>query len=317
MRCLLKTGASIPVFAVDLTFAFVWAPCLGMEMELVAEAVPDLIFLIINDMSYKKNDILLFMTNEPQAHLCEMFSHETVIKEEIEKEPYYGFVKSVISAKDGIYLMQTLKPRKGCICVTETANIIRLVDKNELPEEEREREPREYMEAPNVYIPAHNADYSALTEQEHCIALVKEAMEHLFPGITIEEFNFKSDWFSHSQFVSTLDYFDAFRERIKDAAIKAKLLRMKDEILKHVPTARFKEYFTVKVGISTAVDTYYIIVAVSKEFDEVCVLRDINDRSNFFRSLGPEFVDLSHAVDHYRDKVLEVAFPKSTTTTNK
>ena len=98
-------------------------------------------------MSYKKDDILIFMTNEPQAHLCEMFSHETVIKEEIEKEPYYGFVKSVISAKDGIYLMQTLKPRKGCICVTETADIIRLVDKNELPEEEREREPREYRQS--------------------------------------------------------------------------------------------------------------------------------------------------------------------------
>ena len=126
-----------------------------------------------------------------------------------------------------------------------------------------------------------------------------------------------ASWYSHSQFVSTLDYFDAYRKRINDSAINAKLLRMKNEILKHVPTARFKEYFTIKVGISTADDSYYIIVAVSKEFDEVCILRDINDRSNFFRSLGPEFVDLSHAVDHYRDKVLEVAFPKSTTTKNK
>ena len=269
-------------------------------------------------MSYKKNDILIFMTNEPQAHVCEMFGYGTTLKkEEIEKEPYYGFVKSVISAKEGIYLMQTLKPREGCICVTETADIIRLVDKNELSEEERERKTRKCMEAPNVYMPANNADYSALTEQEHCVALVKEAMQRLFPEITIDEFKFNSDWFSHSQFVSTLDYFDTYMERIKDAAIKDKLVRMKDEILKHVPTARFKEYFTVNVGISTADGTYYIIVAVSKEFDEVCVLRDINERSNFFRSLGPEFVDLSHAVDHYRDKVLEAAFPKSTNTNNK
>ena len=271
-------------------------------------------------MSYKKNDILLFMTNEPQAHVCEMFGYGTTLKkEEIEKEPYYGFVKSVISAKDGIYLMQTLKPRKGFICVTETADIIRLVDKNELPEEEREHEPCEYMEAPNVYTPAHNADYSTLTEREHCIALAKEALQDLFPENSIDEFNFgfNYDWFSHSNFVSTLNYCDEYREHIKNAAINAKLCRMKDEILYHVPTARFKEYFTVNVGISTADGTYYIIVAVSKEFDEVCVLLDINDRSNFFRSLGPEFVDLSHAVDHYRDKVLEAAFPKSTNTNNK
>lgn len=268
-------------------------------------------------MSYKKDDILIFMTNEPQAHLCEMFSHETVKKEEIEKEPYYGFVKSVISAKNGIYLMQTLKPLEGCICFAETADIIRLVNKNELPEEERKRKPCEWMEAPNVYIPAKDADYSTFTEQEICVSLVKEALQHLFPEISVEEFKFNYDWYSHSEFVSTLDYFDTYREQIKDSAVKAKLLKMKNEILKHVPTARFKEYFTVTVGTSNEDSSCYFIVAVSKEFDEVCVLRDINDRSNFFRSLGPEFVDLSHAVDYYRDKVLEVIFPKTKNTNQK
>lgn len=255
-------------------------------------------------MSYKKDDILVFMTNEPHSHVYEMFRHKTVIMEEIEKVPYYGFVKSVISAKEGIYLMQTLKPLEGCICFADTADIIRLVDKNELPEEERKSKSWEYTEAPNVYTPANNTDYSMLTEQEHCIALAKEAMQHLFPEISITEFNFDDDWYSRSQFVSDLDDIDAYRERIKDSTIKAMFLRMKEEILKHISSARFKEYYTVNVGTSTADGTYFIIVAVSKEFDEVSVLRNVKDRSDFFRSLGPEFVDVTYALNYYRERVV-------------
>ena len=48
----------------------------------------------------------------------------------------------------------------------------------------------------------------------------------------------------------------------------------------------------------------YFIAAVSKEFDEVYILSDINERSGFFRSLGPEFNELQEAVGYYRDKVM-------------
>ena len=87
-------------------------------------------------MSYKKNDILIFMNKEPQAHVCEMFGHGTIKAVDIECEPYYGFVKSVISASKGIYLMQTIKPIEGFICVAEKADIIRMAEKDELPETE-------------------------------------------------------------------------------------------------------------------------------------------------------------------------------------
>lgn len=257
-------------------------------------------------MSYKKDDILIFMTNEPHAHVWEMFRHKTVIMEEIEKEPYCGFVKSVISAKEGIYLMITLKPLKGSVCIVETADIIRSVDKNELPEGERKCKSREYTEAPNVYTPVNNTDYSTLTEQEHCIALAKEAMQHLFPETSITEFNFDDDRYSRSQFVTDLDEIDTYRERIKDSATKAIFLRMKEEILKRVSTVRFKEYYTVNVRTSTADGTCFFIVAVSKEFDEVCVLRNVKDRSDFFRSLGHEFVDLTYAVNYYRERMVDL-----------
>ena len=75
-------------------------------------------------MAYKKNDILIFMTKAPGAHACEMFGHGTAKPEDAEREPYYGFVKSVISASKGIYLMHTIKPLKGFFCVAEDADVL-------------------------------------------------------------------------------------------------------------------------------------------------------------------------------------------------
>lgn len=263
-------------------------------------------------MTYKKNDILIFMSKAPGAHVCEMFGHGIVNPEDTESEPYYGFVKSVISASKGIYLMVTLKPLKGFFCVAEDTDVIRKVNKNELPEEERERKPCEPYEAPNVYIPAQNANPVMFTEQEHCIALAKEALLHLFPEILATDFDLRYNWFSKSGFISTLNYFNEDLERINDTKTKKELGRLKNEILKDIQTARFKEYYTVNVGIPIENGISYFIVAVSMEFDEVCVLRDITERSNFFRSLGPEFHDMEEAVNYYRDKVL-----KATTETSE
>lgn len=264
-------------------------------------------------MRYKKNDILIFMTKEPRTHVVEKFGGGNVEKHNIEQEPYYGFVKSVISANKGIYLMLTIKPMKGFYCIAETKDIVRWVDEDELPENERKLEISEFLEAPKVYLPEHNEDYATLTEQERCIALIKEAMQNLFPEIPVVEFEFNYDWFSKTEFRSTLDFFDPYLEQVNDSVKKKELLQLKNEILKQVDTARFKEYFTVNVGTPieeeyegrTVEGTSYFIAAVSKEFDEVYILSDINERSGFFRSLGPEFNELQEAVGYYRDKVME------------
>ena len=87
--------------------------------------------------------------------------------------------------------------------------------------------------------------------------------------------------------------------------IKEELGRFKNEILNNLQTARFKEYYTVNVGIRVDNCTYYFIIVVSKEFDEVCILRGIAERSNFVRSLGPEFNDIEEAVNFYRNKVMK------------
>ena len=265
-------------------------------------------------MSYKKDDILRFMSKMPHAHLWEMFGHgEATDKESFEPKEYHGFVKSVISAKDGIYLMDTIKPLKGFICVATDSDVIRQVAESELPEEERKRKLSEWLEAPNVYIPANDADYSMLSEQEHCIALAKEALQHLFPEITVESFDFIYNWFTKNGFVSTMGYFDEDVEQIENPDTKKELRQIKNDILKIIEFARFKEYHTIRIGTPTEEEYEggimkgfaYFIVAVSKEFDEVCILRDIKERSDFFRSLGPEFNEIEEAIKYYRGKVMD------------
>lgn len=265
-------------------------------------------------MTYKKNDILIFMSKAPGAHVCEMFGHGIVKPEDAERESYYGFVKSVISASKGIYLMQTLKPLKSFFCVAEDADIIRKVNKNELPKEEREREYHKPYEVPNVYIPAQNSALSMLTEQDHCIALAKEVLLHLFPNIPAIEFKFNDTWFSKSGFISQLDFFDVCLEKIKDSEMKRALIQLKGRILKDLQSARFKEYYDMNVEVRTENEGVYFIAAVSKEFDEVCILRDITERGCFFRSLGPEFYNIMDALKLYQGKVADALIATRKTT---
>ena len=277
-------------------------------------------------MTYKKDDILTFLTNKPMAHACEIVG-EPMDKDEIEKEEYYGFVKSVISHKDGIYLMHTINPMPGFICVAEAADIIRQVDKNELPEDERERPLCEWTEAPNIFIPAQNEAYEKLTDEERCYALAKEALNAHCPEMEIVSMDLKNNWFAKSGKIADMDYWDEEIENIIDFAKKEELLKLKKEITDYMQNKRFKEYFTVTVGTpfddkdmlviyfpdlkdkldpGEVTGTSFFHVAVSKEFDEVCILHNSTDRRNFFRSLGPEFDEMEQAFNYFRNKVLNI-----------
>ena len=84
-------------------------------------------------MTYKKNDILLFKTNQPQSHLMEMFGYCEYDPDEIEEEEYIGYVESVLSEEDGMYQMCTIHPMEGFLCLAMNSDIIRKVEKEELP----------------------------------------------------------------------------------------------------------------------------------------------------------------------------------------
>ena len=78
-----------------------------------------------NDMTYKKNDIVRFISNQPAAHVIRMFGHYQGLKpEDATPDEYLGRVKSVIG--DGrAYVVSTLSGRCGSWNTTRSARTSR------------------------------------------------------------------------------------------------------------------------------------------------------------------------------------------------
>ena len=68
--------------------------------------------------TYHFKDIIAFRTNQPQAHVMEMFGHQPFDPNDIEKEEYVGWIKTVISDKE--YLIYGEAPITS---VTDTLGI--------------------------------------------------------------------------------------------------------------------------------------------------------------------------------------------------
>ncbi len=66
----------------------------------------------------RKNDVIRFMTRDPQVHLIEMFGHCEFNPEEIGREEYVGRIKSVIGDGES-FLMSTLSPMPGFLCIAD------------------------------------------------------------------------------------------------------------------------------------------------------------------------------------------------------
>lgn len=84
----------------------------------------------------KAGDIIAFRTNQPQAHLLEMFGHVSYNPNDIEKEEYIGQIRD-ICAEMGFFTISSISPLQGFLCVASCDDYIRKVDISELTEEQR------------------------------------------------------------------------------------------------------------------------------------------------------------------------------------
>ena len=69
-----------------------------------------------------------------------------------------------------------------------------------------------------------------------------------------------------------------------------------------VSRQRFKRYDEVIAGV----DDYRWLIAVARDRSEVIICPDINERTKFARSLGPEYLEAERAVNKFRNECLEV-----------
>ena len=234
----------------------------------------------IMEMSLKKDDIIQFLTRDPQMHVMEILGIEEFNPDWIEKEEYSGRVKAVID--DGkSFLVTTLSPAGGYICIADAGDVIRKVNPEELsPEELSEyNDSKARFESPNTYI---NATLG-------------------FPDIEAVMMDNVS-FYTHEAFLARLGFFIGL---ISDEQRKREMTEIMDKLVKQVDNARFKEYYEVDVLVKE--DDMTLVnwtVAIDKGFKEVCIMRDAKERSDFMYSLGPEYYDLVDACNMFRRKCI-------------
>lgn len=95
-------------------------------------------------MSYKKNDLVRFSTNQPILHLLRMFGGP-FNPDEVEARTYIGIIKDVTIIKDDVfghgnvefYTATTIADLYGFHCHLSAAQIIGPADLSELTDEQK------------------------------------------------------------------------------------------------------------------------------------------------------------------------------------
>ena len=271
--------------------------------------------MAMDKTTYHFKDIIAFRTNQPQAHVMEMFGHQPFDPNDIEKEEYVGWIKTVISDKE--YLVATISPLSNFVCLINSEDIVRRVEASELTKEQREGIHEFYM-APNVYVNSgKEASWEGKSIDEKCCHIARKAMNALFPDDKIVTVSFTESDFIKEKTINDLYWsLDNFAIA-KSEEHKQELRKKADEFAAWFRTLRFKEYYSVTVGVRgdgplpeymtemnkqiaedigcdmSAFENSHItnmyLVAIDKNFEEVSIMRDRKERSAFFLSLGPEY----------------------------
>ena len=275
-------------------------------------------------MKYKKNDIVRFVSNQPSAHVIEMFGHYQGLKpEDATAQEYLGRVKSVIG-NGRAYVVSTISDLRGFICILNPDEIVGLVDVSELTSEEKEVYDSRcaHLEAPNVYDNDPSDLDSTLTVEQKCEVVATKAMFALFPEAVMKGFeNYGVFDFRMEKYLSDLDWSIGM---VKDRAEtrQEELRKKRDELASWFRKMRFKEYYTICLGVeekATDADIEYEqtvhemlikqfvkeeadrmhstkpetvvnnwLIAIDLNFEEVSIMRNGYERSNFHLFLARE-----------------------------
>lgn len=238
--------------------------------------------------NYQKSDIVAFWTNQHQAHAMEMFGGgESFNPDEIEKEEYIGWIKTVID--NDTYLIASISPLNGFVCLTNAADIIRKMDSNELTDDQRSTI-HEFYTAPNVYMNLIDDEEKGMATNIACCHIARKAMKALFPEDVIEEVKFEDSDFIHKKCINDLyKHIDIFAGNASEQR-KIELREKADELTSWFKTLRFKEYYSVRVCVKEDENTsVYYLVAIDRNLEEVSIMRNSSERTDFYNSLGPEY----------------------------
>lgn len=269
---------------------------------------------------FRKGDFVEFMTHQPLVHLQEMSGDGTTMMYDIEEERFVGRIKSVIGNGEA-YLLRTFSPLEGFYSVENACNIVRKLGRHEISEEMSEYKESPHYSVPNVYLNTLQVEGSV---QEKCEQIACNAMAILFPEEEIMSVNYKDSLFIKDHIVSHLEGSINLLYDGNKSLSRAELDILKDETAEKIRKQRFKEFYSVEVEVmetdpeaiarfeelfkhcpmipESFVNKTYL-VAIDLNFEEVSIMRNAEERTNFLRSLGPEADIALNLSSQFRRKV--------------
>ena len=256
----------------------------------------------------KKGDYLVIRTNEPIIGFIERFGYGLEV-DDVEPEDFVARVLEVIDKENYLVYIASV----GYRCVIGSSEIVGLASEDQLTEDDkREYKPLfSFLNEPK-YEYTNEGEVPGNGIAEKCDHLAQKAMAELFPESKIVSSSFDESDFIKADLLSKVD--SLMKEELyEDKEFFESLKKKRDyfeEMLQHL---RFKEYFTVTIGVQDEEDENaisYRMVVVDTALKQVIITTDIDERTKFFNSLGPDY---DSAYNFYRDLSME-AITKETVT---
>jgi hypothetical protein len=248
----------------------------------------------------KKGDYLIVRTNEPMIGFIERFGYGLDI-DNVEPEDYVARVQEAIDSNN--YLVYIASA--GYRCIVDSSEIVGFASEDQLTDDDKKDvEPLFSFLAEPRYVYTNSNEVPGNSIAMKCEYLAKKAMATLFPESKVVSSNFIESDYLKADLLSHVDSFIK-AELYDDILFFEELKKKRDyfkEMLEHL---RFKEYYTVTIGILDKENEdviNYQMVVVDTVFEQVVITTDIDERTKFFHSLGPDF---DSAYRFYQDFVME------------
>ena len=235
----------------------------------------------------KKGDYLIIRTNEPMIGFIERFGYGLDI-DDVEPEDYVARVQQVIDSENYLVYIASV----GYRCIAGSSEIVGFASEEQLTNEEKKEEKSlfSFLDDPQ-FVYTNDEEVPGNSIAEKCDYLAKKAMAALFPDSKIVRSYFNESDYIKADLLARVDTFikeELFDDNNFFEAIKKKRDYFED-MLQHL---RFKEYYTVNLGVQDEDDeniTNFLMIAVDTVFEQVVITTDIDERTKFFYSLGPDY----------------------------
>ena len=235
----------------------------------------------------KKGDYLIIRTNEPMIGFIERFGYGLDI-DDVEPEDYVARVQQVIDSENYLVYIASV----GYRCIVGSSEIVGIASEEQLTDEDKKEEKSlfSFLDEPQfVYTNDEEVPDGSIAEK--CDYLAKKAMAALFPESKIVRSYFNESDYIKADLLARVDTF--IKEELFDDKNFFESLKKKrdyfEDMLQHL---RFKEYYTVTIGVQDEDDesiTNFQMIAVDTLFEQVVITTDIDERTKFFYSLGPDY----------------------------